>query len=205
MTNNKDVKTKIKANPRVDELVGHFASMSPDKALEQIAILPYYHQLENEITKPNQGVFTTRYFVTKWRPSLGSEAASIVLALRLLANHDGETFASQETIAEYAGLSLRACQRWLSTTEPADRSEKWLAQWSCLHSYFLQSKTARYRMKKDAHRGSTVKRTTSLYKVAMDDPVHPNDETLLHVKAAERIANQETKWCIGDQFWWFKP
>jgi len=48
-------------------------------------------------------------------------------------------------------------------------------------------------MKTDAHRGSIVKRTTSLYKIAMDDPVHPNDEPLLHVKAAERIVNQELR------------
>ncbi len=81
MAKNKDVKTKQKVSPRVAELVDHFASMTPDDALKQIAILPYYHQLENEITKPNQGVFTTRYFVTTWRPALGSEAASIVLAL----------------------------------------------------------------------------------------------------------------------------
>ena len=102
------------ADAKQQELIERFASMDPKEAQRQIAILPYYHQLENEIIKPNQGIYVTRYFLAKWKPCLGPEATNIVLALRFLANKDGETFASQETIAEHAGLSLRAVQRWLS-------------------------------------------------------------------------------------------
>lgn len=178
---------------RRDELVERFRSLEPDEARRQIAVLPYYHQLENEITKPNQGTFVTRYFQTKWRPALGSEASNIVLALRLLANQDGATFASQDTIASYAGISVRQLKRWLSQNEDAvgTRSPEWLAQWRVLHRHFLRSKSHRYLLRKDPHRGAVVKRTTSLYHVAMDDPVHPDDEPRLYVAAAERIVREE--------------
>jgi len=38
MTNDKDVRTRNKTNPRVGELVEQFAAMSPDDALKQISI-----------------------------------------------------------------------------------------------------------------------------------------------------------------------
>ncbi len=178
---------------RREELLQHLASLQRDDALRQIAILPYYHQLENEITKPNQGVYVTRYFLTKWQPALGSEASSIVLALRLLADKDGRTFASIETIAQYAGMSIRSIKRWISDNEQAIQpcSPERVEQWRLLHAYFLRSKSSRYLLKKDPVRGAIVRRTTSLYEVAMDDPVHPTDEGKLFALAAERLVQEE--------------
>jgi len=177
------------------ELLRRFAELPPEKARGQIALLPYYHQLENEITKPNQGIFVTRYFQTRWRPSLGPEGSSIVLAMRLLADKaDGTTVARQETIAQVSGVSLRSLKRWLSENEDAvaSMSEAWRAQWRLLHAYFLKTKTARYLIRREGNL-SRAKRTTSLYKVAMDDPVHPDDEGKLFVKAAERIIQDEAE------------
>lgn len=177
---------------RKQELISRFASLGPDEARRQVAILPYYHQVENEITKPNQGVFVTRYFLTRWCPTLGPEASNIIIALRLLADRDGQTFASVETIALYARISPRALKRWLSENEDAvaDRSSDWRVQWKLLHDYFLRSKSARYLIRKEGSL-SRAKRTTNLYQVAMDDPVHPDDEGVLFVKIAERIVQSE--------------
>ncbi len=177
---------------RTKQLTDHFQETGRDKARGEIALLPYYNQLENEITKPNQGTFVTRYFQTKWRPCLGSEASSIVLALRLLANKDGETFASQETIASCAGLSARALRRWLSDNEDAVAacSPRWQAQWQLLHRHFLRSKSSRYLIRREGTY-SRARRTTNLYHVAMDDPVHPDDEPTLLANAAVRIASEE--------------
>ena len=177
---------------RRQEILHRFRELPPENARKQVEVLPYYHQLENEIIKPNQGVWTTRYFRERWRPVLGSEAASIIEALRLLADKNGETFASQPKIAELAGVSLRTLKRYLSTNEEAvsAMSDAWKEQWRLLHGYFLKVKTPRYRLQ---HQGNQTRarRTTSLYQVAMDDPIHPDDEGQLFVKAAERIIRDE--------------
>ena len=177
---------------RKEQLTNHFREAGPERARDEIALLPYYNQLENEITKPNQGTFVTRYFQTKWRPTLGSEASSVVLALRLLASKDGETFASQETIASYAGISARALRRWLSDNAKAvaSCSPRWKEQWRCLHRYFLRSKSSRYLVRREGA-FSRARRTTNLYHVAMDDPVHPDDEPTLLANAAVRMASEE--------------
>lgn len=177
---------------RRDELVQRFASLAREDALRQIAVLPFYHQVEHEITKPNQGVYVTRYFLTKWQAALGSEASSIVLALRLLADKDGRTFASLETIAQYAGMSARSLRRWLSQSEDAIQpcSPERVEQWRFLHRYFLRSKSNRYLIRKEGGL-SRARRTTNLYEVAMDDPVHPSDEPKLFALAAERMVQQE--------------
>jgi len=94
------------------EIVAYFQAMGREKANEQLGILPYYHAIENAVTKPNQGTFVTRYFRTKWRPALGNEASEIVLAIRFLADKEtGETFAGYDTIASVAGLSVRSVER----------------------------------------------------------------------------------------------
>lgn len=177
---------------RRDELLRRFQELDLDKARRQVEVLPYYHQLENEIIKPNQGVWTTRYFQERWRPALGSEGASIVGTLRLLADKNGQTFASQAKIAELAGVSLRSLKRYLSTNESAvsSMSAVWKEQWRVLHQYFIKVKTPRYLLQQQGNQ-TRARRTTSLYQVAMDDPIHPDDEGKLFVKAAERIVREE--------------
>lgn len=178
---------------RKEELLQAFAA-DAERAERTIAILPYYHQLQNNIIKPDQGTFVTRYFRTKWRPTLGHEAAAIVEALRQLADREsGETFASQQTIADSAGLPLRTVQRWLSTNQSSltGWSEKKKLQWKTLHEYFVKSKRARYRLIKGETHGPKKRRTSSLYRIAMDEPIHPDDIPALHVHAAEQIVNDE--------------
>ncbi len=79
---------KLDAEKRKQEIIERFSKMSPEEAQREITVLPFYHQLENEIVKPNLGVYITRYFLSKWKPALG-ESSNVFLALRLVANMDG--------------------------------------------------------------------------------------------------------------------
>jgi len=167
--------------------------MGRQKANEQLGILPYYHAIENAVTKPNQGTFVTRYFRTKWRPALGNEASEIILAIRFLADKEtGETFAGYDTIAGIAGLSVRSVERWLSHYPPKNRSRDWLEQWRLLHAFFILGKKKRY---PEVLVGNRIerRRTTNIIRIAMDDPVHPDDEGQLYVVAAERMLEDEQK------------
>src|SRR5262249_52950433 len=93
------------ADARRRELIAAFEAMDQEKAKRQIAILPFYHSIENEITKSKQGIFVTSYFLTKWAPALGYPAMNIVLALQKLADKDtGKTTAKLETIAMRGGV-----------------------------------------------------------------------------------------------------
>jgi hypothetical protein len=177
---------------RTEELLRRFAD-DPDSARREIAILPYYHSIENAITRPNQGTWVTRYFRLKWRPALGKEVADLVEAIRFCADKKtGETIASMETIAEVAGLSKRSVERLLSSTPPKGRSDDWLERWRLLHEFFIVGKKGRYRQKTIGGR-SQVHRTTNRLIVAMDDPVHPDDYDKFYAEAASRIAAEEAK------------
>lgn len=176
------------------ELIERFRALEPQEARRQIAVLPYYHLLENEITRPNRGIFVTDYFLTRWAPTLAMPATGIVLALRKLANKDGKTFASLDTIARTAGVGRTTLTLWLSTSEARwdarrpDERERWLL----LHRYFLRSKARQYLIRREGAM-SRAKRTTNLYQIAMDDPVHPEDEAKLFALAAERMVNDEAE------------
>jgi hypothetical protein len=173
------------------ELIARFQSLASDQARREIGVLPYYHAVENAITKPNQGTFVTRYFRTKWRPALGNEASEIVLAIRFLADKEtGETFAGYDTIAALASLSVRCVERWLSHIPPKNRSGAWLARWRLLHTFFILGKRKQYVPVILGNR-TEYRRHTNRIRIAMDDPVHPDDEGALFAEAAQRIANDE--------------
>jgi len=173
---------------RRQQLVEHLSSLDPKQA--EVAIGAFYHVLENEVTKPDAGIYVTRYFISKWKPSLGSDAANIVQALRLLSDPDGWTFASYETIAKYAGVSQRAVERWLSDSPSKERGDGWLQQWTLLHTYFLRESKPRFRQRTVGNL-SRVQRTTNSIRVAKDDPVHPDDRGQLFVLAAQRLIQDE--------------
>jgi hypothetical protein len=178
---------------RSEELLRRFAD-DPDSARREIAILPYYNALENEITQSKRGIFVTHYFLTKWAPDLGQPAMNIVLALQKLSDkHTGETTASLEKIATVAGIGLSTLKRWLSPNEKAwaSSSTKQRRQWQLLHEYWIKEVRARYRQFMDGSGSSQTRRTTSAIRVSIDDPVHPDDYGRLHALAAERIANEE--------------
>jgi len=170
--------------------------MHEEKARQQIAVLPYYHSLENEITESKRGIFVTHYFLTKWAPDLGHPCTAIVLALQKLADKKtGETFASLDEISRVAGVSRSTVSLWLSRNpEPwKSRSPVQRRQWELLQRYWIISKTKRYRQFLDDSGHSHTRVTTSIIRVTVDDPVHPSDLPRLYALAAERLVQEEIR------------
>lgn len=150
-------------------------------------IEPGYHDPRHAVTRPDQGIFVTRYFLQRWWPVLGPEAGALVLALRLHADRTGRTFVSIPTIASQTGQGTRSVKRWLSDTPEAVKpcSAVRLAQWKALHEFFLLGKQSRY-----LPAGSgLVRRTSNVLVVAMDDPVHPDDRGQVGTDGAENVDN----------------
>ena len=49
---------------------------------EQARLLPFYHDLRNEIVQPEKVVVSTQYFWSRWAPRLGPTLAVLVICLR---------------------------------------------------------------------------------------------------------------------------
>ena len=193
MTETPNSEPSSNAEVRRQEIIAELESLTEEKAREKLAVKPYYHAIENEITKPHQGTFVTRYFRTRWRSALGFEASEIVIALRFSADKiTGETYVGYDTLSELTGLSVRCIERWLSHNPPKNRSGKWLEQWRLLHTYFILGKIKRY---PPTLVGNHIehRRTTNKLLIAMDDPIHPGDKGQLFVLAAERLLEEEQK------------
>lgn len=163
---------------------------SNDRSVE-----PGFHDPRHATTRPDQGIFVTRYFLSKWWPVLGPEAGSIVLTLRLYADRSGRTFVSIPTIAQQSGQGERSVKRWLSDTPEAMKpcSAGRLAQWRALHDFFLLGKESRYL---PAESG-LVRRTSNVLVVAMDDPVHPDDRGQIGPNSTETVDNSAHRGQIG--------
>jgi DNA-binding XRE family transcriptional regulator len=161
-------------NPTVEEIRALAGQLRP----AQILLLPFYHELANEIKNPDRVRIQTEYFWRHWAPKLGPTLAVLVITLRSYCYYNKLTkekrdwcFPEQETLAREIGVSRRTVIRELQNP---------------LASYFIR-REPQYRydpqMKKKM-------RTSDLYHVAMDDPVAPQDEGRLVVLAAERILRQ---------------
>lgn len=162
----------------------------PRAALAPQAILPQYATAEEAVTRPDRGVFVTRYFLERWRPILGAEAASLVTALRLLADSDGRTFAGVGTLAAAAGLSPRAVKRWLAERCPAEWRGARAEQWAALHEHFVGSKVARWRTA--GPNGTEPRRTSNVVSVVMTDPPTPEDEASLGARSGRHAVASST-------------
>ena len=194
-------KTPFDPYQRFDAIQRRLLSLSPDEARrEVIGLVGGYHLLENEILKPKEGFFMTDYFYLRWRPTLGDPAWQIVVALQRLADRKSQScIASYQKIADRAGVGVATVKRWLGPSTSAywnsQASDKQNQQYQYLHRYFILSKHRRKRETKDGRRY-----TTNLFKIALDDPIHPDDESQLFVLAAYRAVNQEYLEATGKAF-----
>jgi hypothetical protein len=143
---------------------------------EQARLLPFYHDLRNEIVEPDKVVVTTQYFWTKWAPRLGPTLSALVVCLRRHCYYNRATherrdwcFPEQATLAREIGVETTKTIR-AALSHP-------------LATLFVR-REARYVY--DPGRGKKI-RTSDIYYVAMDDPLTPEDETLLALRAAERL------------------
>ncbi|HVA25541.1 MAG TPA: hypothetical protein VMW62_14240 [Chloroflexota bacterium] len=131
---------------------------------DAIELQPFYHHVKNTIVRPKQIVVGTRYFWQKWAPRLGPTLTVLVVRLRMHCYYNQATqerrdwcFPTQQTLAEEVGVSRWTVMRELKKSE-ARR--------------FVR---VQYRSRYDETRRQTI-RISSLYHVAMDDPLVEEDQ-----------------------------
>jgi hypothetical protein len=142
------------------------------RVADAIELQPFYHHVKNTIVRPKQIVVGTRYFWEKWAPRLGPTLTVLIVRLRMHCYYNQATqerrdwcFPTQQTLAEEIGVSRWTVMRELKKPE-ARR--------------FVR---VQYRSRYDDTRHQTI-RISSLYHVAMDDPLIEED----HGRAAALLA-----------------
>lgn len=144
-----------------------------------LQIFPGYNSAVNAVTRPNQVVWTTQYFVDRWMPLLGGNGTMIVLALRragFLDRRTGERrdeiIMSRTYLAALAGISEDTLTREFSDDRKTGKPRNpWLF-------HFVRP---RHRTLRNS-RGQ-MQQIENAYWVSMDDPVHPDDWPLVEAVA----------------------
>ncbi len=146
---------------------------------EQARLLPFYHDLRNQIVEPERVVVSSQYFWAKWAPRLGPTLTSLIVCLRRHCYYNKITqerrdwcFPEQATLAREVGVESTKTIR-AALQEP-------------LAAYFVRREP---RYVYDPKRGKRI-RTSDMYFVAMDDPLILEDEALLTLRAAERLLSE---------------
>jgi hypothetical protein len=127
-----------------------------------------YHAARNEILRPGATVFCSRYFCEKWMPRLGGTATALVLTLRAIAAENPSADdspqaiveVSQQTLGQRVGCSANTIYREL-------KSNAELAHFVRTEERYVRNPKGR------------VRQSESVYYIAMDDPLIPEDEPLL--------------------------
>ena len=147
---------------------------------ERLEVLPFYHDLRNQIVRPLNLHVETRYFFRKWKSELGPVLTLLIMELRDRCYYNPRTgerrdycWPSQEELARAIGVSVRTVIRALQ--DP-------------LAGKFIR---VQHRYRYDPALGKKV-RTSSAYVVSMDDPLRPEDEAVLTRMVAEQILAEET-------------
>ena len=160
------------------------SSLTPEPASrDQITISPFYHSAVNAVTEPGRFVACSHYFVTRWMPLLGNEGTRIVLALRALGYFNPKTGERRDEIilnrtelSARVGCSKDTITRELGTDKKTGKSN---------NPALLHFVEKIHRRKRDPHTGQMWQEDNG-YRVAMDDPIHPDDWPLVAEKVAER-------------------
>ena len=137
----------------------------------QITVMADYFSLANEIIQPDQYVSTSRYFCLKWEPSLGLVGARIIRVLRSLGYYNRQTGETRDGIpidlpelAALCGFSVATIKREFGSGKDGKAANPFL------HTFVQREKNYRH----DAVTGQ-IWREENIYRVKMDDPVHPDD------------------------------
>jgi hypothetical protein len=130
-----------------------------------------YFSLANEIIQPDQYVSTSRYFCLKWEPSLGLVGARIIRVLRSLGYYNRQTGETRDGIpidlpelAALCGFSVATIKREFGSGKDG------MAANPFLHTFVQREKNYKH----DAVTGQ-IWREENIYRVKMDDPIHPDD------------------------------
>jgi hypothetical protein len=137
----------------------------------QITVMADYFSLANEIIQPDQYVSTSRYFCLKWEPSLGLVGARIIRVLRSLGYYNRQTGEMRDGIpidlpelAALCGFSVATIKREFGSGKDGKAANP------SLHTFVQREKNYKH----DAVTGQ-IWREENIYRVKMDDPVHPDD------------------------------
>ncbi len=151
----------------------------PESVNPGLKIFPGYNSAVNAVTKPNQVVWTTQYFVDRWMPLLGGNGMMIVLALRRHGYRNlntgecrDEIVMSQGDLAQKARISEDTLTRELGDDKKTGKpNNPWLR-------YFVKRR-------RRSHRDSLgqMRQEPNAYWVSMDDPIHPDDWPLVEAAA----------------------
>lgn len=149
---------------------------------EKARIEPFYQDVKNEITQPDNITTATKYFWTKWAPLLGPVATCLILRLRQYCYYNRITgekrdycWPSQTTLAEEIGIKdKRTIQKAIALLE--------------ITGFVRREPNYRYDqvMKKKV-------RSTDTYYITMDDPLVEEDKIDLVIRTAERIMQEKAK------------
>ncbi len=154
-------------------------------SVDDCQLQPFYHEVKNEIIQSDMVQVLSRYFLSRWSPELGPVTTLIIMRLRAYCYYNkvtGETrdwcFPSMSKLASEIGVSTRTVERALN---PTDKKKSFLLEQFIRreHRYVYDAKAGKKR------------RTSDMYHVSMDDPIHPDDEAELKRKTADRLAKAE--------------
>jgi hypothetical protein len=142
------------------------------KAENLIALEGVFLNARDEIIQPDQGFWMTKYFWTKWAPTLGLNLTMLIVQLRQLCTHkqgDGENrdavqLLSLDRLSEVCGISESTIRRELN--KPIAKQ------------FITVSPNYHY----DDHLRKKI-RTHNTYHIALTDPIHPSEgDRLLQIK-----------------------
>ncbi len=147
---------------------------------EDLTVSPFYYSSVNEITKPESLTFTSHYFADRWMRELGPVGAAIVVILRSHCYHNRKRGELRDRvqlpvpqIAEEVGVSAKTVRRELDGNRALQRFVR-------VHVEYAPGRTP-----------ESVRRDANSYQVAMDDPVHPQDEARLQEVIREKARQME--------------
>ncbi|MGI4791263.1 MAG: hypothetical protein ACRYFS_20750 [Janthinobacterium lividum] len=144
-----------------------------------LKIFPGYHSAVNAVTRPNQAVWITQYFVSRWMPLLGGNGTMIVLALRRGGFFDRRTgkcrdeiIVARHDLAAAAGMSEDTLTRELGVSRKTGKpNNPWL------HHFVKPRRRSR------RNSLGQMQQVENAYWVSMDDPVFPDDWPLVEAAA----------------------
>lgn len=157
---------------------------------ERLIVLPFYHDLRNSIVHPERVKLQTDYFWRAWAPLLGPVRAMIVMKMRQYGYYNRQTrelrdeySRTYDEIARSIGISTRTLERYFeSESDPLGGPFRVLKD-PLLAAFIKLRHQYVWRPGKSA-----PERTTNEYKIAMDEPLVPEDELILRLEAAKRLA-----------------
>lgn len=177
------------------ETIEAIEAIAADLTPERLVILPFYHELRTSIVKPERVKLQTEYFWQRWVPLLGPVRSLIVMRMRQYGYYNRQTkelrdecAKTYDEIAASVGISTRSLERYFeSEPDPAGGpyrvlKDPLLARFIRLRHQYV------WRPGKSA-----PERTTNEYKIAMDEPLTPEDEAALRLAAALRLKERRAE------------